>query len=68
MRDPKRIEAVLERVREVWERNPDLRLGQIVINAAKAASYQDLSQSRLFYIEDEQLLEGIANLEKLDKI
>jgi uncharacterized protein YihD (DUF1040 family) len=68
MRDPKRIAKVLERIREVWERNPDLRLGQIVVNAAKAASYSDLSQSRLFYIEDEQLLEGIDNLEKLDKI
>jgi uncharacterized protein YihD (DUF1040 family) len=68
MRDPKRIEKVLSRIQEVWERNPDIRLAQLVINAAKAASYDDMSRSRLFYIEDEELLTGIDRLEQLDKI
>ena len=33
MRDPERIPKVLEAIREVWERNPNLRLGQIVVIA-----------------------------------
>lgn len=68
MRDPKRIAKVLERIREVWERNPDLRLAQIIVNAAKSADYEDMSQSRLFNIEDEQILDGISNLERLGKV
>ena len=34
MRDPARIPVLLERLRLVWEANPDLRLGQMVANAA----------------------------------
>jgi uncharacterized protein YihD (DUF1040 family) len=32
MRDPKRIDALLTQVREIWEKNPDLRLGQLLCN------------------------------------
>lgn len=31
-RDPKRIDAVLKRVREIWVANPDLRLMQLLLN------------------------------------
>jgi uncharacterized protein YihD (DUF1040 family) len=68
MRDPERIDRVLTTLKTIWKRNPDMRLGQLVVNAAKAASYEDISQSRLFYIEDEQILKGLANLEKLGKV
>lgn len=68
MRDPKRIPKVLERIREVWERNPDLRLTQLIVNAAKMAEYEDASQSRIFNLEDDKLLSGIDKLEKLEKV
>jgi uncharacterized protein YihD (DUF1040 family) len=35
MRDPKRIPEVLEAVRKVWEKDPDQRLGQLLLNAAR---------------------------------
>jgi uncharacterized protein YihD (DUF1040 family) len=31
-RDPKRIEGVLKRIREIWIANPDLRLMQLLLN------------------------------------
>lgn len=52
MRDPKRIRQVLARLEWAWERRPDLRLGQIIVNAAGLA--QDP-----FYIEDEELIKRI---------
>jgi len=32
MRDPDRIPVILQRLEQVWERHPDLRLGQLLIN------------------------------------
>jgi hypothetical protein len=32
MRDPRRIDRVIELLRSYWHANPDLRLGQIIIN------------------------------------
>jgi uncharacterized protein YihD (DUF1040 family) len=68
MRDPNRIDVILNRVRLVWKRYPDLRLAQIIVNAAKMTEYQDGSQSRIFYIEDDDLVRGIEMLEKLGKL
>lgn len=33
MRDPKRIERILARIRYVWTTYPDLRLTQLIMNA-----------------------------------
>lgn len=34
MRDPERIDRILDVLRAYWMANPDLRLAQIVVNAA----------------------------------
>lgn len=49
-RNPRRIPAVLEQVNRVWEKYPDLRLGQLIANCAGNA---------MFGIEDEQLMEKL---------
>jgi uncharacterized protein YihD (DUF1040 family) len=43
-RDPKRIDRVLGKLRAYWHAHPDLRLGQILGNAAITSAY---------YMEDE---------------
>lgn len=53
MRDPNRIPKVLEYVQRVWERNPDLRLGQLIVNLM-TPRFADI-----FYVEDDQLLDAI---------
>ena len=51
MRDPKRIDAVIEAVKEEWKQVPDWRLGQLITNISRAAGMEDP-----FYLEDDQLL------------
>jgi uncharacterized protein YihD (DUF1040 family) len=56
-RDPKRIPEMLEALRAVWEKNPDLRLMQLIVNACHA------SAADLFYYEDDELLKGLRAFE-----
>lgn len=53
MRDPKRIEAYLEKVKKVWMEYPDWRFGQLVVNILGADP---------FYIEDEDSIKGFERL------
>lgn len=58
MRDPARIDQILELLREVWTRSPDLRLGQLIVNAVRPQE----PCPEVFYIEDTVLarrLEGM---------
>lgn len=57
MRDPGRIDEMLELVREIWLIEPDLRLGQLVFNAARMRE-PDLSD--VFSIEDGTLRKGLV--------
>lgn len=58
-RDPKRIPEVLRLIEEVWQRQPDLRLGQLLLNHIDPVS----PCPQLYYIEDDDLLRrlGIKN-------
>lgn len=55
-RDPARITVVLDKLREVWERNPDLRLAQLVVNAAGASQ----PCPEIFNLEDDAFLRSLA--------
>lgn len=49
MRDSKRISKILERLEKIWEKYPDLRLGQLITNVVRDPT--------LYYLEDDELLE-----------
>ena len=51
MRDPERIKSILNRLQAVWEKYPDFRLGQLILNV--------LQDPLLYYIEDDKLIEAI---------
>ena len=53
MRNPERIDNILERLRTIWKENPDLRLGQLMLAVIK--------MDRLFYVEDEALIQALEN-------
>lgn len=55
MKSPERIDRILSVLCEVWEENPDLRLGQLVVNAARIVD----PKAEVFSIEDEVLLRGL---------
>ena len=57
MRDPQRIDQILDVLREIWELQPDLRLGQIVVGAIRP----DDPCPQVFYAEDNALLQGLCD-------
>lgn len=64
-RDAGRIDVVLAMVRSVWAAYPDLRLSQLIVNAAKSAN-RDVVSPELFSLEDDSLLLGLEKyLEQL---
>ncbi len=50
MRDPARIDRVIEKLRALWYATPDQRLGQIIMNLLGPGHH---AGSTLFYIEDD---------------
>ena len=52
MRDPKRIDEVLNTIKTVWEQYPDMRFGQLVVNVLGVDP---------FYIEDDVILKAFQN-------
>ena len=52
MRDPKRIEEMLELIKEIWENAPDLRLTQLIMNSLNM-------NGDPYYIEDADLLKSL---------
>ncbi len=61
MRDPARIDDILEALRAAWVESPDLRLGQLVVNAIRPTR----PCPDVFYAEDDALLRGLTNLREL---
>jgi hypothetical protein len=64
MRDPKRIDLILEALREAWMQAPDERLGQFLDNCAfdkicggGAESYR----GNMRFLEDDKWLEAIKS-------
>lgn len=49
MRDPERIPRILALIKAIWETYPDLRLGQLIVNASPE------HEANLFYTDDDEL-------------
>ena len=54
MRDPNRIDTIIEAVKEEWKKEPDWRLGQLIVNISRAAGFNDP-----FFMEDDRLMQVI---------
>ena len=54
MRDPKRIDRILQEISNIWHANPDLRLGQLIGNVLEGPS--------LYYVEDDGLVDALKSL------
>lgn len=53
MRDKRRINKALRTIKKIWKKYPDLRLGQLIVNA--------VPEIYLYHIEDDVLIECIQN-------
>ncbi len=63
MRDVDRIKPFLAKIEEYWLKNQDLRFGQIVMNIIQP----EISNSQVYYIEDEAFLEKLKDFQKVKK-
>lgn len=59
MRDPDRITEMVIFLKTVWEQSPDMRLGQLVMNAA---AYGNRMSNDIFYVEDDVVLAGLRQM------
>ncbi len=66
MRDPARIGPTLDTLREVWEENPDMRLGQLIYNAVREVTPEGQVPPNVpvFYIEEPRLLDGLQQMRR----
>ena len=53
MRNSKRIDVVLNEIKAIWERYPDLRLGQLLLNVIR--------DPYLYYVEDGDLVDYLKD-------
>lgn len=60
MRDKNRIEPLLEQIKELWLKYPDLRLTQLLSNVAITDGWKD---NDLYHLEDDKLSDAILNFE-----
>lgn len=51
MRDPARIDAFINKLRAIWHEHPDLRFGQLLLNA--------VPEDKLYHTEDSTLMSEI---------
>jgi len=57
MRDPSRIRPLLDRLTTIWEKYPDLRLGQLILGVPREPSV-------IYNMEDGKLLKEIEDTHK----
>ena len=54
MRDPKRIDVILQEIGAIWHMYPDMRLGQLIGNVLEGPS--------LYYVEDDSLVKALKDM------
>lgn len=62
MRDPKRIDKILDTIKEIWVKSPDLRLCQLLGNALqKTDTFSYITDTEFYYLEDDILLQRLKD-------
>ena len=60
MRDPKRIDVILQEIGAIWHKYPDMRLGQLIGNVLEGPS--------LYYVEDDSLVKALKDMYESDTV
>jgi len=61
MRNPERIDEILKLISEIWHKNPDLRLCQLIGNCWDDHELRDSSYDDSYYVEDVVLQDRLIN-------
>lgn len=60
MRDPKRIDECMDALKKLWEKYPDMRMGQLMSNIL--TEYYSQTNCDPFFLEDDRFIKFIENL------
>lgn len=61
MRDKNRIKPTIEKFEKIWLANPDIRLGQLIMNVI----CPEETNPKLFYMEDDEFLKRLKNITEI---
>lgn len=64
MRDPKRIDYILDLLKQGWVKNPDFRFCQLMINL----SHYIIGDGDLYYLEDDEFARWVIDYFDLDEV
>ena len=64
MRDPKRIDVYIEKLRAAWKTFPDLRFWQLLSSVVGVMMARLNNKSDVFYIEDEEFFKAFDEVTK----
>jgi uncharacterized protein YihD (DUF1040 family) len=64
MRDKARISEMIKLIEEIWNENPDFRLGQLIVNAVKPSE----PCPQVFYVEDDVMMNKLKDLLSIMRI
>lgn len=59
MRNPERIQQLLSLIQKKWEKNPDLRLGQLLVGIAMRYHLTPVGEFDIFHVEDDKFIEAL---------
>lgn len=65
MRDPNRIDPLINILRRIMKASPDLRLGQIMVGAAQNYGLVGSDNFDVFHIEDDEMQKALLEFEQL---
>ena len=64
MRDPQRIHKMVADLQELWDKMPDMRLGQLVYNIYRSDATPGSGSPDLFYLEDDEFMKRLERFKK----
>lgn len=64
MPSPTEIAAFTKELKKLWLTMPELRFGQLVVNAVRTGTRSDLSYPEIFYLDDAEAMDGLKRLAK----
>lgn len=67
MRNPERIDEIMNELTEIWKENPDWRFGQLISNVVGEIMYEEKIQD-MFFPEDDVWLNGLQEYKKSHSI
>ena len=51
MRDPGRIDKILDDIKSIWKKHPDMRLGQLLCNV--------IPETYMYFVEDDSMIDAV---------